>query len=143
LEQPPVLRLTSISRVPPDLQPQDIPTPPASEWRLKATLSPPPSELYRPDIGGMSECDYSNKYYITSGETQFTVQREEAGRLSGASGYEQWRIMERVQKYGCTDVQPYRSTVVQPYSCTAVQTNIAIERMLAVGFRKRDPSLNY
>jgi hypothetical protein len=42
---------------------------------------------------------------------------------------------ERVQKYRCTDVQKDRSTVVQ--------TNVAIERMVAVGFRKRDPSLNY
>jgi hypothetical protein len=83
----------------------------------------------------MSERDYFNKYYITSGETQFTVQMEKAGRLSGVSGHEQWRIMERVQKYRCTAVQTYRSTIVQ--------TNVAIERMVAVGFRKRDPSLNY
>jgi hypothetical protein len=64
LGQPPVSRLTSISRVPPDLQPQDIPASPASQWRLKATLSPSPLDLHRPDIGGMSERDYSNKYYI-------------------------------------------------------------------------------
>ncbi len=135
LEQPPVLRLTSISRAPPDLQPQDIPISPASQWRLKATLSPPPLKLHRPDIGGMSERDYSNKYYITSGETQFTVQMEESGMLSGDSGHEQWRIMERVQMYRSTEVQPYRST--------DVQTNVAIERRVAVGLTKRDPSLNY
>jgi hypothetical protein len=40
-----------------------------------------------------------------------------------------------VQKYSCTEVQWYRSTVAQ--------TNVAIDRMVAVGFRKRDPSLNY
>jgi hypothetical protein len=83
----------------------------------------------------MSERDYSNKYYITSGETHFTVQMEKSGRLSGASGHGQWRIMERVQMYRCTEVQMHRRTVVQ--------TNVAIERMVAVGFRKRDPSLNY
>jgi hypothetical protein len=49
---------------------------------------------------------------------------EKAGRLSGASGHEQWRTVET-----------YRSTVAQ--------TNFAIERMVADGFRKRDPSLNY
>ncbi len=125
-----MLRLTTISRAPPDLQPQDIPTLPASKWRLKATLLPSSSELHRPDIGGMSERDYSNKYYITSGEIQFIVQMEKAGRLSGASRHEQWRTMERR-----TEVQMYRSTVAQ--------TNVAIERMVAVGFRKRDTSLNY
>jgi hypothetical protein len=40
-----------------------------------------------------------------------------------------------VQKYSCTEVQMYKSTVAQ--------TNVALERMVAVGFRKRDPSLNY
>jgi hypothetical protein len=112
LEQPPVLRLTSISRVPPDLQPQDIPISPASQWRLKATLSPPSLELHRPDIGGMSERDYSNKYYITSGEIQFTVQMEKIGMLSEPADMnngESWR------EYRCTDVQLYRSTEVQMY----------------------------
>ena len=42
-----------------------------------------------------------------------------------------------------TDLQMYRCTVVQGYRSTVVQTNVAIERMVAVGFRKRDPSLNY
>jgi hypothetical protein len=64
-----------------------------------------------------------------------TVQMEESGVLSGASGHEQWRIMERVQMY--------RRTVVQLYRHTEVQTNVAIERMVAVSFTKRDPSLNY
>ncbi len=82
------MRLTFISRGPPDLQSQDIPAPPASQWRLKATLSPPPLDLQMSDIGGMSERDYSNKYYIKSGETQFTVPVEEAGTLSGVSGHE-------------------------------------------------------
>ncbi len=45
--------------------------------------------------------------------------------------------------YGSTDVRTYRSTEVQWYRSTVVQTNVAIERMVAVGFRKRDPSLNY
>ncbi len=113
-----MLRLTSISRVPTDLQPQDIPISTASQWSLNATLSPPPLELHRPDIGGMSERDHSNKYYITSGEAQFTVQMEEPGMLSGASGHEQWRIMERVQMYRRTVVQSYRSTDIQKYRCT-------------------------
>ncbi len=65
---------------------------------------------------------------------------EKAGRLSGASGHEQWRIMET---YRSTDVQMYRRTEVQLYRSTVAQTNVAIERMVAVGFRKRDPSLNY
>jgi hypothetical protein len=89
--------------------------------------------VHRPDIGGMSERDYSNKYYITSGEIQFTVQMEESGMLSGASGHEQWRIMERVQMYRSTEVQKYRSAEVQMYRSTDVQTNVAIERMVAVG----------
>ncbi len=63
-----------------------------------------------PDIGDMSERDYANKYYIKSGETQFSVQMEQAGMLSGTSGHEQWKMMERVQKY--------RRTEVQLYSCT-------------------------
>jgi hypothetical protein len=41
------------------------------------------------------------------------------------------------------DVQKYRRTEVQWYRSTVAQTNDAIERMVAVGFRKRDPSLNY
>ncbi len=48
-----------------------------------------------------------------------------------------------VQTYRRTDVQKYRSTEVQWYRSTVIQTNVAIERMVAVGFRKRDPSLNY
>ncbi len=66
----------------------------------------------------MSERDYSNKYYITSGDTQFTVQMEESGVLSGASRHEQWRIKERVQMYRRTAVQLYSSTDVQKYRCT-------------------------
>ncbi len=54
--------------------------------------------------------DYSNKYYIKSGDTQFTGEKlensvEPADTMSGES----WR---------CTDVQKYRCTVVQKYSCT-------------------------
>ncbi len=63
-----------------------------------------------------------------------------AGELSGASGHARWRIMEM---YGSTDVQTYRSTDVQWYRSIVVQIHVAIERMVAVGFRKRDPSLNY
>jgi hypothetical protein len=48
-----------------------------------------------------------------------------------------------VQKYRRTDVQTYRRTEVQWYRSKVAQTNVAIERMVAVGFRKRDPSLNY
>ncbi len=50
---------------------------------------------------------------------------------------ESWR------EYRSTDVQKNKSTDVQMYSCTVVQTNVAIERMVAVGLTKRDPSLNY
>ncbi len=32
---------------------------------------------------------------------------------------------------------------VQKYRCTGVQKNVAIERMVAVGLTKRDPSLYY
>ncbi len=57
--------------------------------------------------------DYSNKYYIKSGDTQFTGEKlgnsvEPADRLDGES----WR---------CTDVQMYRRTDVQLYSGTEVQ----------------------
>ena len=45
--------------------------------------------------------------------------------------------------YGSTDVQMYGSTDVQWYRSTVAQIHVAIERMVAVGFRKRDPSLNY
>jgi hypothetical protein len=38
------------------------------------------------------------------------------------------------------DVRKYRRTEVQRYSSTVVQIHVAIERMVAVGFRKRDPS---
>ncbi len=65
---------------------------------------------------------------------------EKAGELSGASGHAQWRIMEM---YRSTVVQMYRSTEVQWYRSTVAQTKVAIERMVTVGFRKRDPSLNY
>ena len=41
------------------------------------------------------------------------------------------------------DVRKYRRTDVQWYRSTVVQIHVAIERMVAVGFRKRDPSLNY
>ncbi len=56
--------------------------------------------------------DYSNKYYITSGVTQFTGEKlensvEPADMLDGD-----------VREYRCTDVQTYRCTVVQKYSCT-------------------------
>ncbi len=34
-----------------------------------------------------------------------------------------------VQKYSCTDIQMYR--------CTEVQENVAIKRMVAVGFTKK------
>ena len=58
--------------------------------------------------------DYSNKYYIKSGDTQFTGEKlensvEPADRLDGES----WR---------CTDVQLYRRTDVQMYSGTEVQS---------------------
>jgi hypothetical protein len=54
--------------------------------------------------------DYSNKYYIKSGDAQFTGEKLEnsvkpADMLDGES----WR---------CTEVQTYRCTVVQKYSCT-------------------------
>ena len=54
--------------------------------------------------------DYSNKYYIKSGDTQFTGEKleysvEPADRLGGES----WRR---------TEVQTYRRTVVQKYSST-------------------------
>jgi hypothetical protein len=48
-----------------------------------------------------------------------------------------------MEMYGSTEVQTYRRTDVQWYRSTVVQTHVAIERMVAVGFRKRDPSLNY
>jgi hypothetical protein len=107
------MRLTSISRAPPDLQRQETPTPPASRWRLIATLLPPFSELFRLDIGVIPVGDYSNKYYIKSGDTQFTGEKlensvESADTVNG----ETWR---------CTKVQTYRRTEVQKYSGTGVQ----------------------
>jgi hypothetical protein len=118
LEQPPVLRLTSISRAPPDLQLQEIPTPPASGWRHIATLLPPSSELHRLDIGVMSEGDYSNKYYIKSGEPQFTGGKlENPVEPADMTNGEPWRCTD-VQTYRRTEVQKYRSTVVQKYSYT-------------------------
>ena len=71
--------------------------------------------------------DYSNKYYIKSGDTQFTGEKLE-------NSVEPADILDG-EAWSCTDVQWYRSTVVQ--------IHVAIERMVAVGFRKRDPSLNY
>jgi hypothetical protein len=71
--------------------------------------------LHRPDIGDVSERDYSNKYYIKTGETQFTVQMEETGVTIGVRIHGQWRHMEEVQKYRSTDIQKYRSTDVQMY----------------------------
>jgi hypothetical protein len=118
------VRLTSISSSPPPRE-----TPPASEWRLRAT--PPPEDLYRPDIGDASEHDCFHKYYIKSGETLFTTKMEKTGVNIGARVHGQWRHMEGVQKYDCTEVQPYR--------CTEVQENVALERMVAVGLSKRDP----
>jgi hypothetical protein len=110
LEQPPVLRLTSISRVLPDLQRQERPTPPASCWRHIATLLPPLLVLFRRDVGVRPEGDYSNKYYIKSGETQFTGEKlENSVEPADMTDGESWR---------CTEVQTYRSTVVQEYSCT-------------------------
>ncbi len=58
--------------------------------------------------------DYSNKYYIKSGDTQFTGEKlensvEPADTMSGDS----WR---------CTEVQTYRRTEVQMYSGTEVQS---------------------
>jgi hypothetical protein len=130
-----VMRLTSISRAPPALQRQETPTLPASRWRLIATRLPPSPELFRLDIGIIPVGDYSNKYYIKSGDTQFTGEKlensvEPADPLDGES----WRS---------TDVQTYRRTDVQWYRSTVVQIHVVIERMVAVGFRKRDPSLNY
>ncbi len=57
--------------------------------------------------------DCSNKYYIKSGDTQFTGEKlensvEPADMLDG----EAWR---------CTGVQTYRRTDVQMYSSTEVQ----------------------
>jgi hypothetical protein len=99
------MRLTSISRAPPALQRQGTPTPPASRWRLIATRLPPSSELFGLDIGVIPVGDYSNKYYIKSGDTQITGEKlensvEPADMLDGES----WR---------CTEVQMYRRTDVQ------------------------------
>ena len=60
--------------------------------------------------------DYSNKYYIKSGDTQFTGEVlensvEPADMLDGES----WRCTE-IQTYRCTDVQMYSGTEVQLYS---------------------------
>ena len=113
LEQSPVMRLISILRAPPVLQRQETPTPPASCWRHIPTLLSPASELNRLDIGVMSEGDYSNKYYITSGETQFTGEKlENSVETAKMSNGESWR---------CTEVQTYRRTDVQMYSGTEVQ----------------------
>ena len=42
-----------------------------------------------------------------------------------------------VQKYSRTVVQTYRSTEVQGYRSTVAQTNVAIERKVAVLFNKK------
>jgi hypothetical protein len=62
--------------------------------------------------------DYSNKYYLKSGETQFTVQMEKTGVNIGVVVHGQWRQMEGVQKYSCTEVRMYRCTDVQMYRST-------------------------
>ncbi len=54
--------------------------------------------------------DYSNKYYIKSGDTQFTGEKlensvEPADVLDGES-------------WSCTEVQTHRCMGVQKYSCT-------------------------
>jgi hypothetical protein len=67
------------------------------------------------DIGGVSERDYSNKYYIENGETPFTAQMEETGVTIRVRIHGQWRHMEGVQKYRRTEVQTYRCTDVQKY----------------------------
>ena len=62
--------------------------------------------------------DYSNKYYIKSGDTQFTGEKlENSVELADMMDGESWRCTE-VQTHRRTDVQKYRSTVVQKYSCT-------------------------
>ncbi len=79
--------------------------------------------------------DYSNKYYIKSGETRFPGEKlENSVEPADMTDGESWRS---------TEVQTYRRTDVQKYRSTAIQIHVAIERMVAVGFRKRDPSLNY
>jgi hypothetical protein len=71
--------------------------------------------------------DYSNKHYIKSGDTQFTGEKLE----------------NSVESADTVNGESWRRTEVQWYSSTVVQIYVAIERMVAVGFRKRDPSLNY
>ena len=57
--------------------------------------------------------DYSNKYYIKSGETQFTGEKlENSVEPADTTDGESWR---------CTEVQTYRRTDVQKYSGTGVQ----------------------
>jgi hypothetical protein len=82
--------------------------------------------------------DYSNKYYLKSGETQFTVQMEKTGVNIGVVVHGQWRQMEGVQKYSCTEVRIYRCTDVQMYRSTG---KCCLERMVAVGLTKRDPDM--
>ncbi len=57
----------------------------------------------------MSEGDYSNKYYIKSGETQLLEKSVEPADMPNG---ESWR---------CTEVQMYRRTDVQKYCGTGVQ----------------------
>ncbi len=57
--------------------------------------------------------DYSNKYYIKSGDTQFTGEKlENSVEPADTSNGESYRR---------TDVQTYRRTDVQKYSGTGVQ----------------------
>ncbi len=61
----------------------------------------------------MTEGDYSNKYYIKSGETQFTGEKlENSVEPADMTDGEAWR---------CTEVQTYRRTEVQKYGGTGVQ----------------------
>ncbi len=63
----------------------------------------------------MSGGDYSNKYYIKSGETQFTGEKlENSVEPADMTNGESWRRTD-VQTYRCTDVQKYRGTEVQLY----------------------------
>jgi hypothetical protein len=63
----------------------------------------------------MPEGDYSNKYYIKSGEMQFTGEKlENSVEPADMTHGEAWRRTD-VQAYRCTDVQKYRGTEVQLY----------------------------
>ncbi len=59
--------------------------------------------------------DYSNKYYIKSGDSQFTGEKlGNSVEPADMSDGESWRCTE-VQKYRRTDVQMYSGTEVQLY----------------------------